>query len=152
MRPRPPGTGTSLFASTRQVRRRVGRRARAAPPSPVAPSSPVAQWPVDAPPTTRPRTLGPVPHYPRRPVPEPLDTNAVPVMLTGIGLWAVAGLVMLAWYGHLVHTGNTWWLWTCVAGVLSGAALLGYELWRRARHRAGKVEPRPGEPPPPARR
>ncbi len=92
-----------------------------------------------------------MPRYPHRPVPEPLDTNAVPVVLTGMGLWALAGLAALVRYGHLTHAGRGWWLWTCMAGFVAGALLVGYELWRRARHRAGKVEARPGEPAPSAR-
>ncbi|HEY3501217.1 MAG TPA: DUF2530 domain-containing protein [Actinocatenispora sp.] len=74
--------------------------------------------------------------YPHRPVPEPLDTNSVPVVLSGIGLWLVAGIVLVTRHARLTHSGHGWWLWTCVAGILIGCALIGYEVHRRSRRRA----------------
>lgn len=62
-------------------------------------------------------------------MPEPLDTNAVPVVLIGMVLWVVAGLVLVV----ARPSDHGWWLWTCLAGVLSGVALLWYERWRRSR-------------------
>jgi O-antigen/teichoic acid export membrane protein len=62
-------------------------------------------------------------------VPEPLDTNSVPVVLTGIAVWVLAGLVLLV----VRPDGHGWWLWTCLAGALCGVALLAYERWRRSR-------------------
>lgn len=73
-----------------------------------------------------------MPRY-RRPVPEPLDTNAVPVVLLGMALWAAAGLVMLLDHRALARAGDTWWLWSCLAGVVVGGALLLFERWRRRR-------------------
>ncbi|BCJ26279.1 DUF2530 domain-containing protein [Actinocatenispora sera] len=73
--------------------------------------------------------------YPPRPVPEPLDTNAVPVVLIGMALWLAAGLVLVFLRAALGHAHHGWWLWTCVAGLIIGIVLLGYEWhrrWRRA--------------------
>lgn len=76
---------------------------------------------------------GRVPRYPRRPAPEPLDTNATPVVLIGTALWVVAGLLLLSRYHRFVHAGHGWLLWTCLAGFVVGAALYGYEHHRRRR-------------------
>ncbi len=76
----------------------------------------------------------------------------MPVVLSGMGLWVLAGAAVLIRYHYLTHAGHGWWLWTCVSGFAAGALLVGYELWRRAQHRAGKVEARPGEPAPSTRR
>ena len=62
-------------------------------------------------------------------MPEPLDTNAVPVVLTGMAIWVLAGVVLLV----VRPAQHVWWLWTCLAGVLCGVALLAYERWRRSR-------------------
>ncbi|GAA3512917.1 DUF2530 domain-containing protein [Actinocatenispora rupis] len=81
--------------------------------------------------------------YPHRPVPEPLDTNSVPVVLTGIALWVVAGLILLLRHAQFARAGHGWWLWTCVAGIVIGFALIGYEVHRRARRRSAE---KPAEP------
>lgn len=69
--------------------------------------------------------------YPNRPAPPPLETNATPVVVVGIVVWAVAGVVLLIAWHHVPG----WWLWTCLAGLIVGGALFGYETWRRHRRR-----------------
>jgi predicted membrane metal-binding protein len=79
-----------------------------------------------------------VARYPQRPVPPPLETNATPVVLIGIAVWATAGVVLLLARHHV----PTWWLWTCLAGLLIGGVILAYETWRRHR-RTATPEPDP---------
>jgi hypothetical protein len=55
---------------------------------------------------------------PRRPDPEPLKTNDMLTVLVGIGLWAVALVVLL-----IVRPAETWTIWTCAAGI--GLGFLG---------------------------
>lgn len=76
---------------------------------------------------------GVVPRYPSRPVPPPLSTNAVPVVLTGMALWLAAGVALWLNWTWLDRHGYGWWLWTCLAGLAVGGAVLGYEGWRRRR-------------------
>lgn len=74
---------------------------------------------------------------PHRPTPEPLDVDAVRVVTAGTVLWAVAGLVLLA-FGRdwLADHDRTWWLWTCLAGF--GLGLFGVWFCRRRRDRLGR--------------
>jgi Protein of unknown function (DUF2530) len=53
-----------------------------------------------------------------KPRPEPLDPPMVPFALAGTGVWAVVGVVGLA------VDAPRGWLWTALAGVLLGLALL----------------------------
>ncbi|MDH2430401.1 DUF2530 domain-containing protein [Sphaerisporangium sp. TRM90804] len=67
---------------------------------------------------------------PRPPDPGPLETDDAKVILSGIGLWAVA-LVVLLFAG--LDPDQRWWIWTCVAGI--GLGIFGYwYVWRRDRH------------------
>ncbi len=63
----------------------------------------------------------------RRPDPEPVKTNARTAVLTGLVLWIVA-LVLAA-----LVAGQGLVLWTCLAGIVIGAALLTYVEARRRR-------------------
>jgi hypothetical protein len=66
---------------------------------------------------------------PAEPV-KPLDPPMVPFALAGTGVWAVAGLVLLA------AEAPDEWLWTCLAGFLLGLALLALMILRDRRRRA----------------
>ena len=49
-----------------------------------------------------------------------LDLDAVRTVRVGTALWALALIVLLPFNERLADAGNTWWLWTCVAGVILG--------------------------------
>jgi hypothetical protein len=70
---------------------------------------------------------------------DPLDVDGVRTLEVGTGVWLLAFVALLPFYGKLEETGRLWWLWTCMAGF--GLGLLGLEYCRRrrrARHqRAG---------------
>ncbi|MGW4795038.1 DUF2530 domain-containing protein [Nonomuraea sp. NPDC004297] len=51
------------------------------------------------------------------PDPEPIKTNDTAAIAVGTGLWAVALVVLLIFPPS---PGNSWWLWTCVTGVVFG--------------------------------
>ena len=58
-----------------------------------------------------------------RPVPEPLDVDAVWPVAAGTVLWFVGFLVLLPFRHRLIDAGHELWLWTCLAGV--GLGLIG---------------------------
>lgn len=60
---------------------------------------------------------------------QPLDVTGVRTVAVGAGLWLVAFVVLLPFYGTLRDHGRGWWLWTCVAGFALG--LVGLEYCRR---------------------
>ncbi|QIK75362.1 DUF2530 domain-containing protein [Nocardioides piscis] len=62
---------------------------------------------------------------------EPLDVDGVRTVEVGVGVWLVAFVALLPFYGTLQETGRTWWLWTCLAGF--GLGLFGLEYCRRRR-------------------
>ena len=62
---------------------------------------------------------------------EPLKTNDALAVGVGIGLWAVALIVLL-----IVRPAQTWWIWTCVAGI--GGGLLGLWYVRRRDRRLSR--------------
>lgn len=73
-----------------------------------------------------------MPTTPRRPDPEPLQTDDRPVVLVGIGLWAVAFVVLAVFFrDDLSRHDATWWLWACAIGVGLGL----YGLRYASRHR-----------------
>ncbi|MDQ1657845.1 MAG: hypothetical protein QOD41_2928 [Cryptosporangiaceae bacterium] len=81
---------------------------------------------------------------PHRPAPEPLDVDAVSVVTAGTVLWAVAGLLLLAFgRGWLADHHHTNWLWTCAAGFGFGVA--GVWHCRRRRDRLGRTAAARGE-------
>lgn len=63
---------------------------------------------------------------------EPLDVDGVRTVGVGAGIWLVAFLALLPFYGTLENTGRSWWLWTCIAGM--GMGLIGVEYCRRRRN------------------
>ncbi len=62
---------------------------------------------------------------------EPLDVDGVRTVEVGTGVWLVAFVALLPFYGELQTQGRTWWLWTCLTGF--GLGLLGLEYCRRRR-------------------
>jgi Protein of unknown function (DUF2530) len=89
---------------------------------------------------------------PRRPDPQPLETDDVRIVAVGTALWTVALLVLLPFYPRLAEEGRGWWVWTCVAG--AGLGLLGVQycrhrrdaLARSRRRREEEARLRPREP------
>ena len=62
---------------------------------------------------------------------EPLDVDGIRTVEIGVGLWLLAFVALLPFYGRLEDSGRLWWLWTCLAGF--GLGLLGLEYCRRRR-------------------
>jgi hypothetical protein len=73
-----------------------------------------------------------MPKVPRRPDPEPLETDDRRVIFTGMVLWAVAWVVLLVFFrDDLRRHDAEWWLWTCLIGV--GLGLYGLRFVSRRR-------------------
>lgn len=68
---------------------------------------------------------------PRRPAPQPVESDAVPVIAVGTALWALALVVLLLLHGRLEDAGHADWVWVALAG--TGLGLLG--LWHVRRRR-----------------
>jgi LPXTG-motif cell wall-anchored protein len=68
---------------------------------------------------------------PRRPDPEPLETDDVRVIVIGTVLWAVALVLTLVWHDRLADTGHGDWVWVTLAGTFLGLLGLPYLLRRR---------------------
>lgn len=66
---------------------------------------------------------------------EPLDVDGVRTVAVGTGLWLLAFVMLLPFYGRLEEAGRLDWLWTCVAGF--GLGVLGWDYCRR-RRRSGQ--------------
>ncbi|GAA0435427.1 hypothetical protein Acor_75460 [Acrocarpospora corrugata] len=67
---------------------------------------------------------------PRKPDPEPLQTNDSATILVGIGLWVAALLALL-----VIRPAQSWWIWTCVAGIGLGCFGLTYVYRRNQRQK-----------------
>ncbi|MFD1536795.1 DUF2530 domain-containing protein [Nonomuraea guangzhouensis] len=63
-----------------------------------------------------------------RPDPEPIETNDIATVAAGTVAWAIA-LVALLIFRPAAE--QSWWIWTCVAGVVLGLMGLWY-VHRRA--------------------
>ncbi len=63
----------------------------------------------------------------------PLDVDGVRTLEVGTGLWLLAFVALLPFYGRLEEAGQLWWLWTCLAGF--GLGLIGLEFCRRRARR-----------------
>ena len=64
---------------------------------------------------------------------EPLDVDGVRTVAVGTGLWLLAFLMLLPFYGRLQESGRLWLLWTCVAGF--GLGVIGWDYCLRRRRR-----------------
>ncbi|UMG91371.1 DUF2530 domain-containing protein [Nocardioides sp. TF02-7] len=62
---------------------------------------------------------------------EPLDVDGVRTVQVGTGLFLLAFVGLLPFYGRLREDDHTWLLWMCLAGV--GLGLLGVEYCKRRR-------------------
>jgi len=70
---------------------------------------------------------------------DPLDVDGVRTIGVIAGLWLVAFVLLLPFYGSLKDNDKTWWLWTCVAGF--GLGMFGVEYCRRRRrHRQAREQ------------
>lgn len=63
----------------------------------------------------------------------PLDLDGVRTVFVGVVAWGIAFIVLLFFRQDLADRGETWWLWTCLAGF--GLGLLGLQYCRRRRDR-----------------
>jgi hypothetical protein len=93
-----------------------------------------------------------MPRAPRRPPPDPVDVDAVPIVWVGTLLWAAVFVGLLPFSGWLHRTGHLWWLWTALVGSLLGVWGLVYTRRRRAalRRAATPGLASPPHPPPEA--
>ena len=72
----------------------------------------------------------------RHPAPPPLEANDQLVTAVFTAGWAVA-LVVLLILRDQIPTGERWWIWTCVAGLVMGLFALWYvPRMKRARARS----------------
>lgn len=63
---------------------------------------------------------------------EPLDLDGTRAAAVGSGLFLLAFVALLPFYGSLDDAGRSWWVWTCLAGFVLG--VVGYEYCRRRRN------------------
>ncbi len=63
---------------------------------------------------------------------DPLDLDGVRTVAVGAGLWLVAFVGLIPFYGRLEETDREWWLWTCLAGF--GLGVIGWDYCRRRRN------------------
>jgi hypothetical protein len=62
-----------------------------------------------------------MPKTPRRPDPQPLETDDRPVVLVGIALWIIAFVVLAVFFrDDLRRHDAEWWLWACLIGAVMG--------------------------------
>ncbi|MDI3408390.1 DUF2530 domain-containing protein [Streptomyces cavernicola] len=64
--------------------------------------------------------------------PEPLEGPVVATITGGTILWFVLFLVQLPFYGWFDDRGQTWWVWTCLAGAGLGCIGIWYVRGRDA--------------------
>ena len=64
---------------------------------------------------------------------EPLDVDGTRTVAVGTGLWLLAFVLLLPFYGQLRQADRLWVLWTCLAGF--GLGVLGWDYCRRRRKR-----------------
>ena len=69
---------------------------------------------------------------------DPLDVDGTRTVAVGSILFLVAFLLLLPFYGRLAENGNTWWLWTCLAGF--GLGVIGWDYCRRRKRRRQQRE------------
>ena len=80
---------------------------------------------------------------PRRPDPEPLETDDVRAVTVGTVAWGVLLVVLLVSYQRLEDDGRGSWVWIAAAGF--GLGLLGVRHVRRRRAALSRAVPPPGD-------
>jgi hypothetical protein len=89
---------------------------------------------------------------PRRPDPQPLESDDVAVVAAGTALWALGLVAAVVLRGPLAAAGNGSWVWVCAAGVFLGLVGLRHvhrrrEVTRRdAGARRAEAQATPREP------
>jgi len=82
------------------------------------------------------------------PAPPPLEANDQLVTAVITAAWAVALVVLLVLRGQ-IPSGERWWIWTCVAGVVMGLFALWYvPRLKRSRARSAARRAQPSAPQP----
>lgn len=79
---------------------------------------------------------------PLRQIAEPLEVPMMPFAVVGTVVWALAGLALLFYHDEFAAQGGSMWLWTCLAGVVSGlAGILTMHVRARRRRRRDPGKP-----------
>lgn len=78
---------------------------------------------------------------------KPLDLSGIPSVITGIVLWAVAGVVLFFLRNRLTADGLDWWLWVPVAGFGLGLIACGTANAAGPPSKPGSAPPPRTEPP-----
>ena len=78
---------------------------------------------------------------PRRPDPEPIESDEVRIVTVGTVLWAVALVVSLLLHDRLADAGNGDWTWIFLAGTFLGLLGIRYVRRRRAAIERDRAEP-----------
>jgi hypothetical protein len=60
---------------------------------------------------------------------DPLDVDGTWTVAVGAGMFLVAFLALLPFYGSLEEAGRVWWVWSCLAGF--GLGVVGWDYCRR---------------------
>ena len=79
---------------------------------------------------------------PEPPELEPVPDDGVRAIGVGLGLWVIAGLVLIVMRDQLADRGTQWWVAVCGAGLLVGLVQLGIFTRRRALIRAREAAAR----------
>ncbi len=69
----------------------------------------------------------------RRLDPAPVKTDDRKPVLLGLGVWLVALVLAIVFLEPLAASGFTWWLWTAVAGLVTGLIGLVYTHLRHSK-------------------
>ena len=77
----------------------------------------------------------------QRPELEPMDTDAVPVVVAGTILWGIGLLVLLPFTSRLLRDDHGWWLGMCVTGFVLGLVGIRYTKRQQARGRRATTDP-----------
>jgi hypothetical protein len=59
-------------------------------------------------------------NVPRKPEPEPLQTNEYAPVISAVVLWAIAFVVLLVLHHRMAARGEGWWLWVGLSGFVIG--------------------------------
>ena len=85
---------------------------------------------------------------PRRPAPEPVESDVVTVVTVGTALWAAGLVVTLVLHDRLSEHGNGDWLWIMAAGLFLGLVGIRHVRRRRTALRAAQSDPSQADGPP----